>query len=642
MKSKFGILGVLIAGLMLTSMWVKPVQIDGVVTDEQGNVLIGASIVESGTQNGIITNIDGTFSLTVSSPNATLSISYTGYETKTILLAQQDISQPLTIALSLGSVLEEIAVTGYSIEPKPTYPGKDVTFDVQVVNQGSIPANQINVSGFMKHFPRESAPQNTEDYDLITENKFYGVKDTPLSTFSIDVDAASYSNMRRFINQGQTPPKDAVRIEEMVNYFDYEYPQPEGEDPFEVVTEYSDCPWNSKHKLVHIGLQGKEIPKDNLPASNLVFLCDVSGSMSDANKLPLLQSSLKMLVNNLREQDKVSLVVYAGSSGLVLEPTPGSQKQKIKEAIDALESGGSTAGAEGIQLAYQQARKAFIEGGNNRVLLATDGDFNVGVSSDAELVRLIEKERESGVFLTVMGFGTGNYKDNKMEKLANKGNGNYAYIDNINEARKVLVNEFGGTLFTIAKDVKLQIEFNPSQVVSYRLIGYENRLLNKEDFNDDKKDAGELGAGHTVTAMYEIIPSGVKSEFVQSVDLLKYQDAKKAKKGKYGDEILTVKLRYKKPTGKKSKLISKVVSNEALDFDNTSDNYRWAATVAGFGMMLRDSEYRQEANYSNLISMGQSSLGKDTEGYRTEMIRMMKNTQAIGLSVHDDSMEVRK
>ena len=418
--------------------------------------------------------------------------------------------------------------------------------------------------------------------------------------------------------------------------------RPEGEDPFEVVTEYSDCPWNSKHKLVHIGLQGKEIPKDNLPASNLVFLCDVSGSMSDANKLPLLQSSLKMLVNNLREQDKVSLVVYAGSSGLVLEPTPGSQKQKIKEAIDALVSGGSTAGAEGIQLAYQQARKAFIEGGNNRVLLATDGDFNVGVSSDAELVRLIEKERESGVFLTVMGFGTGNYKDNKMEKLANKGNGNYAYIDNINEARKVLVNEFGGTLFTIAKDVKLQIEFNPSQVVSYRLIGYENRLLNKEDFNDDKKDAGELGAGHTVTAMYEIIPSGVKSEFVQSVDLLKYQDAKKAKKGKYGDEILTVKLRYKKPTGKKSKLISKVVSNEALDFDNTSDNYRWAATVAGFGMMLRDSEYRQEANYSNLISMGQSSLGKDTEGYRTEMIRMMKNTQAIGLSVHDDSMEVRK
>jgi len=453
-----------------------------------------------------------------------------------------------------------------------------------------------------------------------------------LSTFSIDVDAASYSNLRRFINQGQTPPKDAVRIEEMVNYFDYDYPQPKGKDPFEVITEYSDCPWNAMHKLVHVGLQGKEIPKENLPASNLVFLCDVSGSMSDPNKLPLLQSSLKMLVNNLREQDKVSLVVYAGSSGLVLEPTSGNQKQKIKEAIDRLNAGGRTAGAEGIRLAYQQARKAFIEGGNNRILLSTDGDFNVGVSSDAELVKLIETERESGVFLTVMGFGTGNYKDSKMEKLANKGNGNYAYVDNISEARKVLVSEFGGTLFTIAKDVKMQIEFNPTQVASYRLIGYENRLLNKEDFNNDKKDAGELGAGHTVTAMYEIIPVGVKSEFAHSVDPLKYQKNLEAQKSTYADELMTVKLRYKQPEGEKSKLLSRTVSNNILNFDKSSDNYRWAATVAGFGMMLRDSEYAKDANFAGLIEMGKKAKGQDLEGYRAEMIRMMKNMQSVGVS----------
>ncbi|HRF41540.1 MAG TPA: VWA domain-containing protein, partial [Saprospiraceae bacterium] len=353
--------------------------------------------------------------------------------------------------------------------------------------------------------PQEGYYHNTEDYSPIAENRFHKATDTPLSTFSIDVDAASYSNMRRFLKNGQMPPADAVRIEEMINYFDYQYPQPTGEHPFEVVAEMSECPWQPEHRLLHIGLKGREIATDKLPPSNLVFLIDVSGSMDSPNKLPLLQSAFRLLVNQLRPQDKVAMVVYAGAAGLVLEPTDGNDKQKILEALQRLQAGGSTAGGAGIRLAYDVARQHFVKGGNNRVILATDGDFNVGASSDADMVRLIEEERKSGVFLTVLGFGMGNYKDNKMQQLSNAGNGNHAYIDDIDEAKKVLVEEFGGTLFTIAKDVKIQIEFNPAQVAGYRLIGYENRLLNKEDFNDDKKDAGELGAGHTVTALYEIV-----------------------------------------------------------------------------------------------------------------------------------------
>ena len=366
---------------------------------------------------------------------------------------------------------------------------------------------------------------------------------------------------------GQRPPADAIRIEEVVNYFNYEYPQPTSEHPFEVITEVSDCPWNSDNRLLHVGMQGKKIPMENLPASNLVFLIDVSGSMNSPNKLPLLQSSFKLLVDQLREKDRVALVVYAGAAGVVLPSTHGLNKQKIKQAINQLSAGGSTAGGAGIQLAYGIAQQNFVEGGNNRVILATDGDFNVGTSSDSELVRLIEKKRESGVFLTVLGFGMGNYKDNKMQQLANKGNGNHAYIDNISEAKKVLVNEFGGTLFTIAKDVKFQIEFNPTKVQGYRLIGYENRMLAKEDFNDDKKDAGELGSGHTVTALYEIIPVGTKSEYLASVDDLKYQTNKISKSAKQNDELLTIKLRYKKPDGKKSQLIEKPLIDNQTDIN---------------------------------------------------------------------------
>lgn len=370
-------------------------------------------------------------------------------------------------------------------------------------------------------------PFNTEDYDHIIENDFHSVEQQPLSTFSIDVDRASYSNVRRFIQEGSLPPKGAVRIEEMINYFDYNYASPTTEDPFALYSEIASCPWNSKHRLVHIGLQGKKISTADLPPSNLVFLVDVSGSMEEPNKLPLVQESLKLLTDQLREDDRVAIVVYAGKAGLVLPSTSGSDKMKIKEAIDELQAGGSTAGGEGITLAYKIARQNMKEHGNNRVILATDGDFNVGVSSDDELVELIEKERESGIFLSVLGYGMGNYKDNKMQQLADKGNGNHNYIDNLNEAKKVLVNEFGGTLFTIAKDVKLQVEFNPARVNAYRLIGYENRILGNEDFNDDKKDAGELGSGHTVTALCEIIPAGVQDTFIRKVDKLKYTPKKK-------------------------------------------------------------------------------------------------------------------
>lgn len=469
---------------------------------------------------------------------------------------------------------------------------------------------------------------NTEDYDNIVENSFLSVKDNPLSTFSIDVDEAAYSNVRRFIQNGQTPPKGAVRIEEMINYFDYDYAAPANDDPFAVHTEISSCPWNEKHRLVHIGLKGREIKTDNLPASNLVFLIDVSGSMQDENKLPLVQSSLKMLTDNLREKDKVAIVVYAGAAGLVLPSTNGNDKGKIKDAVDNLYAGGSTAGAEGIKLAYKVAKENFIKEGNNRIILATDGDFNVGVSSDDELVRLVENERKSGVFLTVLGYGMGNYKDNKMQQLADKGNGNHAYVDNINEARKVLVNEFGSTLFTIAKDVKLQIEFNPAITAAYRLIGYENRMLAKEDFNNDKKDAGELGAGHTVTALYEIIPVGVNDPFTKNVDPLKYQSTTVANDN-FSNEIMTIKLRYKKPAEDISKLITKTVTDEQMPLQNTSDNFRFSAAVAEFGLLLRNSAFKQDADYEQVVSLAKNASGKDINGYRSEFISLVRKASAF-------------
>jgi Ca-activated chloride channel family protein len=514
--------------------------------------------------------------------------------------------------------LSEVAVTGLGARKKMQKAEAKIAYDM--------PARGIARACIS---PVDQQMFNTEDYDHINENRFFEVTKNPLSTFSIDVDAASYSNLRRFVQNGQMPPADAVRIEEMVNYFDYEYPQPRGEHPFEVVTEISQSPWNDQHRLLLIGLQGKKLPTTTLPPSNLVFLIDVSGSMQVINKLPLVKSSMKLLVDQLRPQDKVAIVVYAGAAGLVLPSTSGKDRQKIREAIEQLEAGGSTAGAAGIKLAYQVARENFAKEGNNRVILCTDGDFNVGTSSDGELVQLIEKERESGVFLTVLGFGMGNYKDNKMQKLADSGNGNHYYIDNIGEGKKVLVNEFGGTLFTIAKDVKLQIEFNPAKVQGYRLIGYENRLLNKEDFNDDKKDAGELGSGHRVTALYEIIPVGIKSPFIASVDDLKYQKTEVDKSASKTQEMLTIKLRYKAPDGDKSRLIEKPVLDHQLDLNKTSDNFRFAAAVAEFGMLLRNSEFKGKATYVHASRLAKSALGKDENGYRAELSRMIETVQSL-------------
>ncbi len=583
--------------------------ITGMVTAaEDGSALPGINVVLKGTTTGTVTNVSGHYSLTIPSHGGTLVFSFIGLQTKEVSIGKLNV---LNVTMNVDvTQLSEIVVTGYSREGKR---GRK--------QEAGAPSHHS------MHVPYQDYVQpvvDAEEYEGVTENVFKNSVKDPLSTFSIDVDEASYTNVRRFINNGQQPPKDAVRIEEMINYFEYDYDQPSSEHPFNIVTEISTAPWNEKHKLVHIGLQGKSIATENLPPSNLVFLIDVSGSMSDPNKLPLLKSSFKMLVNELRQQDYVSIVVYAGAAGLVLEPTSGKEKQKIFAALDNLQAGGSTAGGAGIQLAYSVAEQHFKKEGNNRVILATDGDFNVGASSNESMEQLIEQKRKSGVFLTVLGFGMGNYKDSKMEILADKGNGNYAYIDNITEAKKVLVNEFGGTLFTIAKDVKLQVEFNPAKVSAYRLIGYENRMLKSEDFNNDKKDAGELGSGHTVTALYEIIPVGVKSKFY-SVDELKYQKTDISKEAIQSDELMTVKFRYKHPDGENSKLIIHPIKDKHLALDNTSNNFRWSAAVAAFGMLLRESDYVNQYSYDEVVQLAKTARGDDEEGYRSEFIKMVKS-----------------
>jgi Ca-activated chloride channel homolog len=445
---------------------------------------------------------------------------------------------------------------------------------------------------------------STEQYNKIVENPFIVTKASAFSTFSIDVDAASYANVRRFLNDKQTVPPDAVRIEEMINYFNYNYPQPDGNDPIKIVTELGKCPWNPDHHLLMVGLQARSIAKERVPEGNFVFLVDVSGSMDSDNKLPLVKKSLFMLLDELRPTDRVALVTYAGATAVILESTPASEKEKIKTAIGNLGAGGGTAGASGIQLAYQTARANFKQQGNNRVILCTDGDFNLGQSSEEELVTLIEKERESGVYLTVLGYGTGNYQDGKMQELAGHGNGNHAYIDQIGEAKKVLVEEFTGTMFTIAKDVKLQLVFNPEQVQEYRLIGYENRMLAREDFDNDAKDAGELGAGHTVTALYEIIPNA---------------------KGKGGD-LMQLKFRYKSPTGDQgSRLVAANVP--AVCAAQVSDNFNFAAAVAESGLLLRNSSFRGSATWESVLAHAKIGLKNDKEGYRKEFVELMKKAK---------------
>jgi Ca-activated chloride channel family protein len=468
---------------------------------------------------------------------------------------------------------------------------------------------------------------NTEAYSRIDDNPFLRTDQKPLSTFSSDVDTASYANLRRFLRDGSLPPKDAVRIEEMINYFHYDYPAPPKGQPFSITTEVGPSPFNGKFQLVRIGLQAPAINDDKVPARNLVFLLDVSGSMMSANKLPLVKRAMNLLVENMRDNDRIAIVVYAGASGLALPSTSGKEKDAIRQAIAALEAGGSTNGAAGIQLAYQIAQKNLIKGGINRVILATDGDFNVGTTSEGDLTRLIEEKREHGVFLTVLGFGMGNLKDSTMEKLADRGNGNYAYIDTIEEARKVLVKEAGATLVTVAKDVKLQVEFNPQTVAGYRLIGYENRLLRDEDFNDDKKDAGDIGAGHSVTALYEIVPAGVEVPGGK-VDQLKYQ-AKAQPTGANASELMTVKVRYKAPDGKQSKLLAQPVKAEKTELAKTSNDFRWAAAVAGFGMLLRDAKDRGNISWASITSLAEGAKGSDAEGYRTQMIEMLKRAARL-------------
>jgi len=477
--------------------------------------------------------------------------------------------------------------------------------------------------------------ESGERYSPIVSNGFTSSIDEPLSTFSIDVDTASYAHMRRYLQQyfSQLPPKDSIRIEELINYFTYDYPQPEGDDPFSVTTEISTAPWNPDHQLVHIGLQGRNVDLSEVPASNLVFLIDTSGSMT--NHLVLVKQSLKMLVDNLRDQDSISIVTYAGSAGLALPATKGADKDTIHSAIDNMSAGGSTAGGAGIELAYKIAKQNYIFDGNNRVILASDGDFNVGLSSREGLIKLIESKRDERIFLSVLGFGYGNYADTIMEPLADHGNGNYYYIDNLLEAKKVLVKEMGGTLYTIAKDVKIQVEFNPEKVAAYRLIGYENRLLNKEDFNNDKKDAGELGAGHTVTALYEIIPVGVTIP-AGDVDELKYQQTTNTSTARSSDEVMTVKLRYKEPTGNTSKLITVLVKDVQVAFEESSDNFRFSSAVAALGMQLRDSEHKGSITFKEIQEIAKNAKGKDLEGYRAEFVRLVELAELLSNDTQQD------
>ena len=473
---------------------------------------------------------------------------------------------------------------------------------------------------------------NTATYDKVEENPFLPVASNPLSTFSIDVDTASYANVRRFINSGSLPPKDAVRVEEMINYFTYDYREPEGDKPFSIDLDATACPWDPSHRLLRIGLKGREVTNEKRPASNLVFLLDVSGSMMPAERLPLVKQAMRLLVDKLTEKDRVAIVIYAGGSGLALNSTSGNEKEKILRALEELQAGGSTNGAEGIELAYKVAADNFIKGGVNRVILATDGDFNIGVTSQGDLIRLIEAKAKGGVFLSVLGVGTDNLKDSTMQKLADKGNGNYAYLDSVDEARKVLVQQINGTLMTIAKDVKIQVEFNPARVASYRLIGYEKRLLRKEDFNNDKVDAGEIGAGHTVTALYEVVPAGPgatdPAANVPPVDPLKYQPPTVADT-KASPEMVTVKLRHKKPDGDVSELTERSFTDNGSKFENAAPDLKFAAAVAEFGMLLRDSQYKGKGSFGAVIEWAQEGKGRDTAGYRAGFIEMARKAQSL-------------
>jgi Ca-activated chloride channel family protein len=619
---------VLAAALIATPRFAPPDtgRIAGHVRDAGGTPLANAHILVIGTRLTAVTNPSGAY-LIGSVPAGTylLRAQLVGYSPAAVHGVRVAAGQTVTVDVVL--------------QPAP------VSLNEVVVSGAPVAADRLATRAerrrVMAYAERDDEPWrvrrepwNTEEYGRINENPFLAVSAHPLSTFSIDVDRASYSNVRRMLLEGQAPPKDAVRIEELVNYFPYGYAEPRDDDPVAIHTEIAQAPWKPAHRLLRIGLQARRIDTRGLPPSNLVFLIDVSGSMDEPNKLPLLKASLGLLVNTLRPQDRVAIVVYAGSAGLVLPSTPGDQKPAILQAIEQLEAGGSTAGGAGIKRAYDEAVANFIRGGNNRVILATDGDFNVGVSSDGELVRLIEEKRKTGVFLTVLGFGQGNLKDAKMEQLADHGNGNYAYIDNLLEARKTLVHELGGTLFTVAKDVKIQVEFNPAHVRAYRLIGYENRLLAAEDFADDTKDAGEIGSGHSVTALYEIIPVGVETDVtVRTPDSLRYQRGRPRSDTEAGPELLFVKVRYKQPDGERSRLLTHAV----LDTPSraATADFQFQTAVAEFGLLLRQSEHRGAASLRHVIEVARGAVGTDPDGYRAEFVRLAQAAQSLGLAQAD-------
>ncbi|MCU0450235.1 MAG: von Willebrand factor type A domain-containing protein [Bernardetiaceae bacterium] len=586
-----------------------------VTSHDDGSALPGVSVVIKGTTTGTITDVKGQYTIQVRNENEVLVFSYVGFITQEIKVKDR---QTIDVVLKTdGRLLEEVVVVGYGTV---TQQG--------IMGSVSIPAKGKKHRGAKPPGPTLSHRPSGEGYTKLGENPFQSTKREPLSTFSIDVDAASYANLRRMINNGQQPPTDAVRIEEMINYFGYDYPQPTDGHPFSITTEAAPCPWNPQNQLVLIGLQGKKIATENLPPNNLVFLIDVSGSMSDEHKLPLLKSAFKLLVKQLREQDRVAIVVYAGAAGVVLPSTAGSEKTTILTALDRLEAGGSTAGGQGIELAYRLAADHFLPNGNNRIILATDGDFNVGPSNRDQLEDLIVAKRETGIYITCLGFGMGNLQDGNLETLANKGNGNYAYIDNLQEANKVFVKEMGGTLLTIAKDVKIQVEFNPAQVRAYRLIGYENRLLNEEDFKNDKKDAGELGAGHSVTALYEVEPAnGNSAATAAQVTELKYQTAQLSSAAASA-EWLTVKFRYKPPQKGSSIELVHTLTQTTPSVEAASENLRFAASVALFGMLLRQSAHVAKGDYATVLRLAKSARGADPEGYRAEFTRLVEAARA--------------
>ena len=597
--------------LFIGSLYAQEYEVTGKVTDVFNEPLLGASVLIKGTTQGVTTDFDGKYTIKVKNGDI-LEFSFIGMKIKQVKVNGQKV---INVVLEEDdTILEEVVVTSYETAKR-----RDVTSSsIRIRGAGSVSRNYRTKNSYTLNSSRET-------YKAIDEGGFKKTTKDPVTTFSADVDRASYSNVRRMLNYGQKPHKDAVRIEELINYFDYDYAPPAegGKNPLKATTTLSSCPWNPDNYLLRIGLQAKKIDFTKAPPSNMVFLIDTSGSMDEPNKMPLLKASFKLLLDNLRPEDRIAIVVYASQTGIALPSTPAKEKEKIFKVIDDLVASGSTAGGAGLQTAYEVAEKNFLPKGNNRIILATDGDFNVGISSRDELQQLVEEKRNNGIYISVLGYGMGNYRDDMAETIANKGNGNYAYIDNFTEAKKVLVNEFGGTLYTVAKDVKLQLEFNPQYVKEYRLVGYENRALANEDFEDDKKDAGEIGAGHTVTALYELIPAKGAT-----TDGLRYQ--KQVKEG-FANELAFLKIRYKDPVVKDAKSVeeSTPIPFSLTDLTQTDDDYRFAAAVAEWGMLLRNSKYKAKSSYKQVIDLAKNAIGKDEEGYRKEFIRLVELSEKI-------------